>query len=61
MPHYALVGLFYMIFMLNCVSYFIALYVLVALEMDYASSYPWAKKELIKETFVYTNHLKSRS
>ena len=28
--------------------------------MDYSSAYPWAKKELLKETSVYTTHLKIR-
>jgi len=28
--------------------------------MDYVFAYPWAKKEFIKETFVYTNRLKIR-
>jgi len=26
--------------------------------MDYASAYPWAKKELLRETSVFTTHLK---
>ena len=30
------------------------------LEMDYAFTYPWAKKELLKETFVYTIRLNLR-
>jgi len=28
--------------------------------MDYASAYPWAKKDLIKETSIYTICLKIR-
>jgi len=28
--------------------------------MDYASAYPWAKKELLKENSVYTTCLKVR-
>jgi len=28
--------------------------------MDYASAYPWAKKDLLKETFVFTTPLKIR-
>jgi len=28
--------------------------------MGYASAYPWAKRELLKETSVYTTHLKIR-
>ena len=50
-----------MMFLQNCSSHFISLYVLVALGMDYASAYPWAKKELNKEIVVYTNRLKSMS
>ena len=28
--------------------------------MDYSSAYPWAKKELLKETFVFTSCLRIR-
>jgi len=28
--------------------------------MDYASTYPWTEKELLKETSIYTTHLKIR-
>jgi len=28
--------------------------------MDYSSAYPWAKKELLKETSYYTIHLRIR-
>ena len=35
-------------------------YALVTSTMDYSYAYPWAKKELLKETSYYTNRLRIR-
>jgi len=41
-------------------SYSICVYALVISAMDYSSIYPWAKKDLLKETFYYTTRMRIR-